>query len=94
MAVIDTKTINDFKMNLFTFNRAMEKSNEEINELLKRPGIESESITEQLLNLQTKLNNLSKEWEHVSSQMVKHIEETEEAARQAQKNMENVLTTE
>ncbi len=91
MAVLDTEIMAEFSDNLNLFNRSMNGANFEINDLLKRPGIKSDRIDEELSVLKGKLENLSAKWDELSEKIHKELNISIEEANKFQKDIEATL---
>ena len=91
MAVLDTQKMTEFASNLNSFNQAMNGARNEIETLLKTPGIESERITEELISLKTKLDSMSEKWTELSEKFHKELNISIESADQFKKAIEVTL---
>ena len=91
MAFLDTNVMNAFKLDLNVFTKALVSSQNEIEALLRKPGIQSDIITPELESIKSKLDELSRTWIEIANSAEKSLGISIEEADKLRTGIENVL---
>ena len=93
MSVIDTKVMTEFSGDLNSFNNAMSGAKTDVEKLLRTPGIESERINEEILNLKNELDKISAKWNELSEKFQKELNISIESADRFKEAIDKTLQT-
>lgn len=91
--VIDPKVMTEFSENLNSFGKSMVDAHSEIEDLLRKPGIESSNITQEIHDLKTKLLDIGNKWNELSSQFHKNLNISIDEANKLQMKLTDTLST-
>lgn len=91
--IVDPKVMAEFEANLGVFTKAIKNSNNEIEILLRKPGIDSPEIRERIHLLKAKLGAISAKWNDIAIGLEKELGISIEENEKYQEKIKGTLET-